>query len=422
MKRKTAISLKWTGAVILILSLVYAMLLWTSGRALERTLSDYRSEGLPTQAGEIIPEKIPDTENSALIVKMATLQLKTIPVETGDLFTQLSETAEKIYAGNGTVEEKRAFEGLYQKEAVGTAIHQLKRLKNCSGWYFDYDYSKGAAILLPDLGDLPVLTKILCAAARLEMQNGNPQSAWNLMQTSLELASAQKNELFLISQLVRVKQFKLTAQTIRDLARTSPPSPELIESLAAKLLSFEDSAPFAKAMDAERLLLGEWAFKLPTRDLQPSIGEKPPVLLVSKVLRRYDHAVYLDSMLRIRKDLRTPYPGIPSASVDELPRYAYLSKMLLPALHSIRKEMTSMFAGARTTRIGLELLSIKQSTGSYPSQLGSLEEKNITDPFTANPLIYHPGDEDFQLYSVGVNQIDGGGPASGENATDDIGW
>jgi len=80
----------------------------------------------------------------------------------------------------------------------------------------------------------------------------------------------------------------------------------------------------------------------------------------------------------------------------------------------------------RLVMVEMALRSYKCDQGSGPENLGLLVPKYLnrlpTDPFSGNPLVYHPMGTNWILYSLGPDRVDDGGKPAGEIMSGDYGF
>ncbi len=93
MRKRTVIILKGIAVIVVILGLIYAIAVAVSSAKLRRVYADLEKAGRPMKAADIIPPKVPDTENAALLYERAGLLLKAQPAPNGNLLE---------YAGGGS--------------------------------------------------------------------------------------------------------------------------------------------------------------------------------------------------------------------------------------------------------------------------------------------------------------------------------
>ncbi len=435
MKKQTATFMKWVGTAVVALGLLYAVLAGGSLLAaqanadLNRAYEALAADGRPMKAEQIIPARIPDSDNAALLYQVAVLQLKAETGVKSGLFAELIELADRILAEKPDNQAEEQFKALSERQVVQDAMAILRRGTMKAGCRFDVDYSKGAEIPLPHAGDLRNMTKILCAQGRLSAQNGNVGQAWDDAIASLRLANSLQTEPLLISQLARSAQFDLTADLIRSVAEIGLPSQLQYDEIMKLLLSFENTAPFVLAMDGDRLLVGEWAFRLPLSALNKIIAEQEDGSTKRKLttaLLSRDHAAYLTAMRACSKNASEPYSSDDAELMERLlkdvPPDCVITRMIIPAYSPVKGRYVSMIAQERVIRAGLAALQYASKEGGYAERLDALKAGNLVDPFTGKALIYRTTPSGFVVYSVGQNLVDEGGAASKQKGVGDIVW
>lgn len=95
--------------------------------------------------------------------------------------------------------------------------------------------------------------------------------------------------------------------------------------------------------------------------------------------------------------------------------------VLVPSLSRANQLTTRAESQRRATLLVANLKAYKQQHGTYPPSLDVFGGRDwATDPLTAQPYRYEPSDENFRLYSLGLNGSDDGGthdPAGRESDT-----
>ncbi|MDZ7615658.1 MAG: hypothetical protein U1E05_01560 [Patescibacteria group bacterium] len=435
MKSRTVKALKWSGIAVVSLGLLYAVLLGLASRSLHRAYQALEADGRPMRLAEIVPPAIPDADNAALVYQAVVLLLRSEPAGEKDLFTQLDDFAAKMLDDPSDAEAAASFRKLSRNEVAMAVRETIERGTLKPGCRYELDYSQGAGMLLPHLAHLRSLSRILCATARVQAADGDHTGAWRTVVTALRFADAVKEEPILVSQLVRLAQFKMAIAALQAVAAQAVPSDSQAAEMAALLKSFDDHGPLVASLDGERLALGEWAFGLGSDARQtleiPSWG----VTLATFVrpLLRYDHAAYLGVMHAYAKNAVEPHSASDAELGDDLtgnvPRYCVLTRLLVPALSTIKVKFVATTAESRVTRAGLAVLRHRVEHGVYPATLAELSIQSLIDPFSQRTLIYRPGPHGFTLYSIGKNMTDDGGtPAkkgdtrSGDTHSGDIVW
>lgn len=432
MKKRTATVLKWIGFAAIAVCFFYAALLGLANRSLRRAYAALESDGRPMKAEQIIPPKIPDADNAALVYKAVVLQLKAERAGEEDLFAELSSLAARILSDKPDAAAKKQFIEFSERPVVQDAMTRLRSSGDKKGCRYDIDYTKGAGLLLPHLTELLSLSRILCARARVEADAGNASEAWGNVITAFQLATALHDEPMLISQLIRIAQFNLACDALRAVATSYPPDQQQNDEIIQLLDAFDDMKPLVSAMDAERLLLGEWAFNLPKLGLRKVVALEDSNARHSSGLvaflspLAFDHAAYLAVLHAYAKNAAEPYSKhdatLDQELLNDVPRYCVLTRMVVPAYSATKGRYISMIAQARVARAGLAVLKYVQNGNRYPKDLDVLQPGNRIDPFTGSNLVYHAASSGFTLYSVGENLTDDGGAISKTKRSGDIVW
>lgn len=432
MKSRMASALKWIGFVIIALAVLYAVLLGLSNRRLRQAYAALQADGRPMKAAQIIPAAVPDPDNAVIVYQAVVLQLKAERVGQEDLLTHLGKLSAGILTNTSFAPSLDGFRELSHRKAVMEGMQALETGSAKPGYRYDLDYSKGAWMLLPHLADLRNLTRILCAAAHLQAVDGDHAAAWRTLATSLRMADGGKAEPILVSQLVRMAQFGMTAETLQTICNNTRPTAEQQATIEELLTRFDDNASLIMAMDAERVLFGEWAFNLPYSELLKTsgmvdagtVGLSPAMMFAPG--RHRDHAAYLEIMHAFAKNASQAYSTNDvvrmERMIDAVPRYCSLTRLLVPALSMVKVRHVAMIAEARVTRAGLAVLRYREQQGRYPAVLATTKMEALVDPFSGKPLLYRADPVGFTVYSVGANLVDDNGAKGKTKDSGDIVW
>ena len=427
--------------LVIVLALLYAAGVWITAADVRRAYAALEKDGRPMTAEQIIPKPVPDWENAALLYDGTAKQLKAEQAGDKDVLSTLSSLSADLLADKLQPEGKAQLKELMARPVVGTALGLLEQAAGRKACQFPVDWSKGAAILLPHCSMMRSLSRLLAAHALLQAEAGELDAAWHTALVALKVADALRNEPILISQLVRAAQTGMALDVMGRLCALRIPDEATAVELDARLAAMDDPKPVVASMDGERLLLGEWTFRLAGRELielaqtggnASSPGLKALCVLYVRVLRQLDHAAYLTILHQYSRELELPYWQAPGATDEETirdtPRLAVLTRLLVPALGAYRKRVTEGIAAVRVTRVGLALERHKAAHGEYPLGLDQVDRALLpaapADPFTGKPLVYRLADKGFALYSVGPDGKDNQGKrkASSEDKEWDIPW
>jgi len=433
MKKGTRRMLQIASPLVAIPALAYALFTATSGRDLERAYAELEAAGRPMRAEEIVPAPVADADNAALLYESAALLLKAVPVQPVDGRKNLLNLARRAIAGPADAAVEAELRDLLATPEVERAIGTIEEGSRKSRCVYAIDYSQGAGILLPHVTDLRLLTDVVCARARFAAEAGRAEAALDDLDTALRVSDALREEPILISQLIRVAQFHTAFETLQRVAAVAPVDGECAARLDDRLRPFENPAPLVRAMDGERLLLGEWAFRVASGELAVALGPDGSSrwlrsLARIRPLRQADHAAYLRAMGGYASLAAAPYSADEGRRFNEMvagmPRWASLTPMLTPALGNVKASSTRCRAEAAVARAGLAALSHRRERGAWPAELPPDGDASFADPFTGAPLRYRVEGDRAIVYSVGPDQADDGGDDSAMKPNDrkDVVW
>ncbi len=438
MKKRTARILTGVAVVIVALGVIYAIAVAVSSAKLRRAYAEIERAGRPTRAAEVIPPTVPDAENAALLYQSAALLLRAQPAPLKepdqrhkDLLGYISALCSRPAKDPLDPNESAELQELLAQDVVTRAldiVHEGTLRPTCR---FEHDYTNGLQ-MNPFLSDLRGLARVLGARARLEAESRRIASAWELAQSQLKFADALRQEPVFISQLVRLAIVRLSCETIQELCRSEPPDRQQSETLLSLLQAMDDNDPLVLAADGERLLIGEWLFNMPKRQLHEALrkeglteGYRPDLFdwaIFHRVTFRpsflADHAAYLKHTYESVRIFQSPYSH-EDRKEPETGRYR-LSSILMFAVWRIKEIHLETAARMRITRSGLALLEHKQVHGTFPPTLDALGLEGLADPFVDQPLRYRADGDGFVVYSVGQDLKDNGGSARQPKQTTDF--
>jgi hypothetical protein len=441
MRKRTVKILTGIGITVVALGVIYAIAVGVSSAKLRRAYAVLKKDGRPMSQAEIVPPKVSDDENAALLYESAVLLLKAQPAPGGNLLDCLRGSYDKFMTGSLEPDKLAEFKQLIEQDVVTQAfsiVEQGTRRKSCR---FDHDYTEGFNILLPHLAGLRDLIRLIGARSCLEAEAGRPDAAWNYALIQLKFADALRKEPILISFLVRLAAIRTSCETIQRICEIAPPNAEQYKIVESLLSNYESIEPLVLALDGERLLCGEWAFNQLKNGsagdlLSVSTGEEAGLggVLLSfysafKPLLIADHAAYVRIMDYNTRLAQQPYSLNERNAIDKKVRQMYsrlnvITSMLVPALGRVKEIYWETIARMRVTRAGLALLQEKKAQGAFPQTLEGVDIKNLDDPFSRELLHYKPQGQGFLIYSVGPDEKDNGGsPKQKKQETDwDIVW
>jgi hypothetical protein len=422
------------GGIAIALGVLYAVALVRSTVKLRRAYAALVADGRPMRAEEIVPAKIPDSDNAALLYQSAVLMLKGQPAGGKSLYEQLTGPS----AGRRSEDETRQLIG---QEVVANALALVEEGTRRPACQTEHDHDSLPEVPQgPPLDDMRNLGSILMTRAKFEARAGRPAKAWDLLLTQLRFADSLRSDPAFTTQFTRLVLTRFAGQTARWLCETAPPDQEHVRVMEDLLRRQEDIEPLIRAVDGERLMIGEWFFNLPRAELDKILWREkeqdknkitPPgvmkfnhrlsfLVLAFKPRLVADHAAYLDLMRKRVQLLRGPYRSTREANrFLEPPPRCYLADKLAGNSGNDKWFYCRSVTDMRLTRAGLALLLYKQAHGAFPETLDALGLQGLTDPYTDKPLPYRPEGEGFVLYSVGDDCKDNGGTPRPEREDSD---
>jgi len=435
MKKRTVKILTGIAIVLVVLGLIYAIAVSVSSAKLRRAYADLKKDGRPMEPADVIPPKVSDTENAALLYQSAALLLKAQPAPDNNLLKHLGDLSKTFIKETLDSDKFTELKELIDQEEVTQALSIVEQGTRRGSCRFDHDYDAGLSMLLPHLSDMRNLARILCAKAYFEAETGNPDNAWDMVTTQLKFANALKTEPVLVSQIVRMAMVRLSCDTIKKLCEIAPPSVQQTSDIQSLLKDFDDIRPLIHSIDADRLLIGEWLFNLPKLELikqEDLLSQYSPRYKLG-IIRTFfkptflsDHAAYLRFMHEAARFIEHPNARKQLDILEkeiEKRRYS-ITPMLIFSIFRFKQIHCEMIAQLRIVQAGLALLQYKQKQDAFPATLEALKLQNISDPYSDGLLLYKTEGQGFILYSVGPDQKDNNGsPRQDKQEKDwDIVW
>jgi len=307
-----------------------------------------------------------------------------------------------------------------------------------------YEEENPAAILLPHLGALRQLSKVLWLRAVAELQAGDTEAAFADVNLMLTLADSIKDEPMLISHLVRLAMLEITEQTLWEGLCDHRWSDAQLKEFQQRLAGMDLLKELKRSMMAERtfgteilkLIIHkpEMVFELTDMSGSPEVSEAQLVIsrLIPKGWLYFElvnyNELFDDYLLNVLPDeavdlnaTRVQEAGhefsrqlSDLSSVKAFMQHRLLSKMLLPALDRVPERSARAEAMKDMAIVAMALERYHLAHHNYPDSLDVLAPADVTqlpkDPVTHENFCYEVNpDGSFRLWSVGWNGIDDGG-------------
>ena len=444
MHRRSKRILIVVGVIAIALGALYTLALVRSTMKLRRAYAALAADGRPMRADEIVPPKVPDAQNAALLYQSAALMLKGQAAGEKNLLERVGELSgslldkpdnpDRIARQQQNIAELRHLMTLPVVASAVAAVEQGTQRPACR---FDQENPGTLSVDAPFGQDVRNLNRLLGARVYFDAEAGETARAWSTLQTQLKFANVLHDDPRAMSQLIRSSMIGYSCRLIRSLCESGLPDVETSLRMEGLLKDLTDIEPFIHAVDGERLLIGEWFFSLPREEMDKAWRQKASYrhdvtpgafqgamqrlgfrILAFRPRLVADHAAYLEMMRRRVQLLQGPY-----RSVHECQRYLSTSRWnvftWLFATGGEKWVHCRMTADVQITRAGLGLLRYRQAHGTFPPTLEALGLEGLIDPYTGKPLLYRPEGEGFVVYSVDEDLKDNGGTPRPEKQDSD---
>jgi hypothetical protein len=400
---------------------VRAVLNYTEGRRLARTLADLKGRGVPLSVADLVPS-CPEEENAARLWKAAE-ELLVFDREDAKVINEANQT---FIRGNPlTAEQVEAVSLLIEKNRAAIQLVSEAAAKSC----FQYGDPKANAVLreMPKAVEMLRVSRLLVFAAVFAAERGDMRGALERLRTSFRFAAKVADEGPLIMGLVAIAEQKLFLYGLGRVAQGRAMDSELLGPLIQELEPGPWSQLLGKSLRGERIFFLDAGRLLirggPGGDQQAVVGKtgiaEKLLLWLGRPVIKHDLIRGLLKYDEVEAQARLPFYETKEfrekheQEINALPWYAILSRLALPNLGAAFLKQATIEALILTARAGLACKIYRNQTGRYPENLAALVPGILpevpVDPFTGKPLIYRLEGGGFVVYSLGSNGKDDGG-------------
>ena len=443
MRKPTRRILIGVGIVLISIGSVYAVLLARSTARLRQAYAALERDGRPMAAAGLVPPAVPDAQNAVVLYESAASLLKAQPFGSKTLLWHLGRLADSLWSDSPDANDCAELKQWMQQDVVLRALAAIEEGTRCPACRLNRNYDTSVPTEMPIVEDLRLLGRLLSARARLEVEAGAQGKAWNTMVAQLKFADGLRSDPLCDGQLCRAGLILRACSAIRTLCETEPPRGERYREIEGILKDLDDVGPLLRALDGERLLVGERLFGLPANELYKTVrqrvlraNDRTPEVLTRLAFRMLvfrprlvaEHALYLGVLQRSTQMLQGPYAPSGSDVRQEVHNLMMKPRLLThdftPYFDFVADFHYRKVAEVHITRAGLALLEYRQTHGTFPPTLDALRLERLTDPYIQEPLRYRAAGEGFVVYSVGEDLKDNGGtPRQPKQTTDyDFVW
>ncbi len=417
--------------IFAIFAIAYIILNIKWGEDLRRELDKLKASGEPMTIKDISPAALAPSDNASAeymqifsLMTDGTFSAKSSGNDGKDMkeLNTLCFSSKTMEEFEGQCRKNSARIGeIMDKESFRQIFELCQKAASKPGVNFDLNYDDGPALLLPHLGGMRNISRLMRLKAEMELLEGRREKAWETMLTGFNLNSQLKKEPLLISQLVYFSVYNIYFDFISyNLPRygiSDEQAKKLILELAPDKIAYTQS--MKNAINAERICLGGWVFermlsgRLENPMIFAGLTNSPDfksfivTSFLYKPFAKRDYLEYLKIMERYKAEYVQPYYKLPNRMIDEqkaldsLPKYCFLTRIICPALGRIRLKTAEIATRAQESQISLALEEYKNLKGAYPEKLEQLSPQFLADiplsDVTGRPFEYSKEKDGYKI-------------------------
>jgi len=410
-------------------------------QVINKELASIRAAGLPTTGEELNRwyPAVPDNQNAALVLTQAFNLRRLYPDNRSNLIFKFKLPNRGQALSAEQIELLRGYTALNEAH-----LSKANEALTLPASRYPLNFSMLMQTPLPHLTGLKGLAELYQYSAYLSLESGNPSLARSNIIAILGLARTLDDEPCLISQLLRLRLFKLAFATLERRANASPFDSAETASLADAFALTRTTNMAVRALIGERAMVIPYfrmtraeALKLnPPKNTEDSRIDSPlpcygpfPVKVIG--LYELDYGSFLIAMNKAITRLNNPPPEnlradgyLARVGEASMQRRRTISGISLSAYSHVAHHENEGIAMQRLALTALAIENFAAANRSFPEKLDELVPKFLlespSDPFTGLELKYHRSAKGYVVYSVGPDmQDDGGLEASRKKESDD---
>jgi len=406
---------------------IWGLMVFLSDGRVGPLIDELKAKGEPVSISEIIPPKIPDNENAAVLYARA---FELLPKgEANSEFGRLDQFVSRKDQRKNP-DEWTSARRVLAKYAKALALAEAAAARpKCR---FPVDWARGWEAEMSHLKGLRKLSVLAAARALVDAKAGRTRQALDSVGLGIRIGESLRKEPTLAPYFARIAHVKRSVRSLENVLSHCPITRNEALQLDSALSEVDLVSAGVDALRGERACgidsferlvgrvvegrgRGPDGFKHPpTKRGTPAFGSG-----VLRTLFERDEARYIRMMtsfidragLPYRVIARTEKPAHPRDR--DVPRLPSISGMLLPHMGWFARSRDEGIAAISAGRLMLALAAYRGRSGSYPERLadlrGKLTRKLPEDPFAGTDFIYKREGSGFLLYSIGPNLKDDGG-------------
>jgi hypothetical protein len=401
----------WIGITLLaVLALglvVRAVFNFSTGRRLEKVLSQMKSSGTPLTLQEIEP-KCPDGDNAAPLWKAAEVLWA---VEQKDRII-LGDTIQDVFYGRPLDSgRKQRLRSIIESQSrlIGFIIEAAAKscFKLSDNWA-----SQAPNLDPPDAVKMIQVNRLVGVDAVLMAEEGRAAEAVEQCLAGMRFIKLTLQHPFLINYLVAMADMKQLAVCLQSIVSGRDLPDSLLRRVQDELAVLPWRNGLSRTLQGERILMVETA---QNSGLHTVEGGRlyswvfRPVIKSELIWMLKHYEQYIKAASQSYYENRTKFDEL-NQQLNKAPAIFRMAGMLFPNLEAAFLKEATLEAVLDSARLGIACKIYRNAHGNYPEKLSDLVPDILKalplDPFTGKPYVYRMKDSDFIVYSLGSNLRD----------------
>jgi hypothetical protein len=459
---------RYSLGLLIVLIIAHIVLNLIASRRLEAEFQKIHAAGEPLSMREAAPRPVPDKDNAAAIYSYL-FRHETGPINTKWLLSEENwqggkkwgatvltpDDMEKVWVFLGEEIWKPRLDDNgkpffpFQKYKVPTptmpqmeaaiqrSARQFALLKQASlmpACRFPVRWDDGINAIFPQLSGVRQATYFLVAKAIVDAHKGDSTQAMDDLSVAVRMISQTTNDPTLIDVLAQIAWLRILQNNLPRVLAEAPPTPQQAQAFYDELGKLDLQASLVHAMQGERAS-GIWTFNYARKhsifmlaSARPEMQKRsiidrawPTLVVIGAPFYKLDEVEYLKVMEReigwLHEPIASSYEKQQAFESDMAgappfgpPRYAIISRILVPVCFVPRMKTAEGIASVRLMQAAMVLRSYQAEHGAYPASLAELAAAGglaiPEDPFSGKPFIYKRQGAGYLIYSVGPNMKD----------------
>ena len=402
---------------------------------LDAELQKLKQAGIPTTIEELIPYKLPDEENAAVIYREIFKMKNSLYEKYKEEWDWIPYVGTKWWDWDKVPYEmkKRIADLLLNNDEFISLFKLLEKATSMKCQFLNREDYKNSKTILSDLSGIRSCANLLASKAKIEAENGEVEKALHTCLIGLKLAKSL-NDPFAVSQLTRISINGIVAREIEKVLQKGEGNVNLYQSLIREIESERENNLTAYGLRGEIVIhlsyfsdQNKYIEKVIPKESIEQLSlpetEKEEIIKIYKDPEEFwgkQYLTYLQTASEIISLTKKPYWEVREPmkkladKIQKLPKEeALMTQWLIPVPSPLFLRKARLDATLGNAELALALKIYKAKNGGYPDRLTQIVQDILKelpkDPFTGEDYVYHRVGYGFVIYSLGDNAKDDGG-------------